>query len=300
VTTGQRVIEWLDAAGKTTPLLSDPATYQFPRISPDGSRLAYMVSEGSNSDIWVYDLRESRKTRITVGGVNSRPLWSPDSKLLVFRSPDGISWVRTDSAEKPQLLTVTKTAQSPTSFSPDGKLLAAWEVDSGGGALLRAFPLTYDSGQPKAGAPEVLLQTAAGTPMAAFSPDGRWLAYASADSGKYEIYVRAFPYRGGQRQVSNDGGLLPVWSRTSHELFYRTDDQQLMAVDYSIQGDSFTAGKPRLFTSRFLADTGNNQNFDLAPDGKRMVALMPAEGPEPMETRSHVTLVLNFVPVLRR
>jgi eukaryotic-like serine/threonine-protein kinase len=115
----------------------------------------------------------------------------------------------------------------------------------------------------------------------------------------YEVYVRAFPNRGQQTQISTSGGSFPVWSRTASELFYRTEDQFLMVAPYTVAGDSFVAAKPRLWSERRLFNTGLVQNFDLAPAGKRFAVLMSAEGPEPRETQRHVMLVLNFVDEVR-
>ena len=129
----------------------------------------------------------------------------------------------------------------------------------------------------KAGNPEIFLQTSANTFHPAFSPDGRWIAYMSRESGKAEIYVRAFPDKGGRWQISNSGGYLPIWSRNGRELFYRTEGQQIMVASYTVKGDSFAADKPRFWTEKRLADTGTSQNLDIAPDGKQFAVLMPAD-----------------------
>ena len=128
----------------------------------------------------------------------------------------------------------------------------------------------------------------------------RWLAYADADAGSYEVYVRAFPDTGVQVQISNAGGMMPAWSRNGHELFYRTEDQRIMVANYTIRGATFVADKPRLWSEKRLANLGLATNFDLAPDGKRFAVLMPAESPEPRETQNHVTLVWNFFDDVRR
>ncbi len=297
---GQRIVQWLDGAGNTQTLLAEPAFYQMPRLSPDGTRLALVVSKGSSSDVWVYDIQQGSKARLTASaGVNADPVWTPDGRFLVFQSAGGTFWARADGAGKPQPFTVSKTPQYPASFTADGTRLALYDSNPGRGAVIRTVPVS-GPGQPQAGKPELFLQTLSDIPHPAFSPDGHWLAYASVDSGTYEVYVRAFPDKGTQRQISNNGGNMPIWSRNGRELFYRTDEQRIMVVNYTVKGDSFMADKPRMWCARQLANTGLTPNLDLSPDGKRFVVVMPAEGPEPRETQSHVTVVVNFLDEVRR
>jgi serine/threonine-protein kinase len=190
--------------------------------------------------------------------------------------------------------------QIPFSFSHDGTKLAYSEQIPGTGAELRILPVEISSGGLRAGEPRVFLKTAVGLNYAAFSPDGQWLAYADALGGQYEIYVRAFPDNGSQVQVSNAGGFLPVWSRNGHELFYRTEDQRIMVSNYTVVGGAFRPGKPRVWCDRQLANVGLGRNFDLSPDGKRFLVVMPAEGPGPRETQNHVTLMVSFFDELKR
>jgi serine/threonine protein kinase/Tol biopolymer transport system component len=296
-----RTIQWLDGAGKTESFGAEPAAYLFLRLSPDGSRLAFMVSQGSSSDLWIYDWQRGSKTRLTNGmGVNAYPVWSPDGRFVVFQSAGGMFWTRADGASKPQTLTHSKISQFPNSFTPDGTRLVFSELTSGAGAELRTVPVENRSGQLRAGQPELFLKTPAVNAFAAFSPDGRWLAYADAESGTYEVNVRAFPDNGTKVQISNAGGTMPIWSRNGRELFYRTEDQRIMVANYKVRGELFLADKPRVWFGKQLANLGLVPNFDLAPDGKRFVMLISAESPEPRETQSHVTLVLNFFDEVRR
>jgi serine/threonine-protein kinase len=189
----------------------------------------------------------------------------------------------------------------PFSFSPDGKRLAYSEHIPGAGAEIRTVPVESSAGNLRAGDSQVFLKTAVGLTYATFSPDGRWLAYADAEGGQYEIYVRAFPDNGSQVQISNAGGALPVWSRNGRELFYRTEDQRIMMVDYTVSGGTFTASKPRVwYAGRQLTNVGLGRNLDLAPDGNRFLVVMPAESPDPRESQSHVMLVTNFFDEVRR
>src|SRR5207245_992659 len=165
---------------------------------------------------------------------------------------------------------------------------------------IRTVSVESSSDQMRAGEPQVFLKTSAIQNFATFSPDGRWLAYGDAPAGSYEVYVRAFPDKGTQVQISNAGGTMPLWSRNGRELFYRTEDQRIMVVNYLVRGESFVADKPRVWFGKQLANTGLAINFDLAPDGKRFVVLMPAESPEPRESQSHVMIVTNFFDEVRR
>jgi serine/threonine-protein kinase len=174
------------------------------------------------------------------------------------------------------------------------------EVNPGGRVDLWTAAVESENGQLKAGKPEVFLQTSANTAFPEFSPDGRWIAYESWESGISEIYVRAFPKRDEQWQISNSGGTWPLWSRNSRELFYHTEDQRIMVAAYTVKGDSFVPDKPRLWAVKRLAAQDMHRTLDIAPDGKRFVVLIPAEGAEEQNAQNHVTFLLNFFDELRR
>jgi hypothetical protein len=148
----------------------------------------------------------------------------------------------------------------------------------------------------------VFLQTGRDEREPSFSPDGRWLAYASNESGTYEVYVRAFPDTEGKRPISTGGGVHPQWSPTQHELFFRTWDNQIMVAGYTVNGHSFQPAKPRLWSEKRVASIGpfGSRNYDVAPSGKRIAALIPAEGPEVQKAQNQVILLLNFFDYLRQ
>jgi serine/threonine-protein kinase len=165
---------------------------------------------------------------------------------------------------------------------------------------LWTLPLdTSDPEHPKAGKPEVFLRTPFEENQPMFSPDGRWIAYRSNESGSYEIYVRPFPPGGGKWLVSTGGGLYEIWSNNGRELFYQSFDNHIMAVEYAVKGDSFIPGKPRIWSDRKIY-SGGVTNWALAPDGKRFAVFLPPEvaGAEPNPL--HVTFLLNFFDELRR
>ena len=297
---GLFTIAWLDGSGKVQPLLAKPGDYVNPSLSPDGQRLAVDVEEGSGTNTWVYDWRRDTMTRLTFTG-SILPVWSPDGRYIAFDAPgEGMSVIRSDGAGKPQLLTPSKTFQLPWSFAPDGKRLAFFELSSATGYDLWTVPLESDSAGLRAGKPEVFLQTPATELAPSFSPDGRWIAYYSNESGINQVYVRAFPDKSGKWQISNSGGTLPMWSRTGHELFFETLDRHIMVTTYAVKGDSFVADKPRMWSDKQLGNPANRKNFDLAPDGKRIVALMPVETAEAQKPQNHVTFLENFFDEVRR
>jgi eukaryotic-like serine/threonine-protein kinase len=294
-------LAWVDRAGKAAPLLAAPSLHTLQaRVSPDGDRVATMVIEGPGASIWVYDLK--RGTRIRIPGPSnaySFPEWTADGRYLLLQGAGGLYWARADGAKDPQLF-IRGGAVVAGKMADDGGRLPFYEWNSSGDAVIRTVTMKYDSGEPKAGEPEMFLQVKTGSPTPAFSPDGRWLAYTDAESGRNQLYVRAYPDHGAKWQVSNDGGSGAVWSRTSPELLYQDENGRLMAASYTTSPGSFVPEKPRLWTARRLANMGFARNFDLAPDGQRVASLLPANTPESRETLRHVTVVLNFPDELRR
>jgi Tol biopolymer transport system component len=309
---GLLTVGWLDGAGKAQPLLAKPGIYGRPSMSPDGQRLALEVTEGPGTDIWVYDWQRDTMTRLTFTGTALDPVWSPDGRYIAFRTiGEGMSVTRSDGSGKPQPLTQSKSTQYPWSFTPDGKRLSFIESKSpdassinqaGGGAYhLWTVPLESNSAGLRAGQPEVFLQTPADERAPSFSADGRWMAYSSDESGTFQVYVRAFPDKGGKWQISNSGGTYPMWSRNGHELFFEALDNHVMVAAYAVKGDSFVADKPRVWSGKQVGGIANAaRNIDLAPDGKRIVALMPVETAEGQKAQNQVTFLMNFFDEVRR
>jgi serine/threonine-protein kinase len=298
-TTGRTVVEWVKTDGSTEPLWPEPAFYQFPQLAPDGKRLLVVRADGAMLDIWVYDIERGTKTRVTSGsGVNSYPIWSPDSSHVVFQLGGQLHWVSADGAERPKPLLTTAGASFPASFTPDGTSLMFYELRPGGGSVIATVPVSREGTGLKAGAPQPYREVSANSPVPTLSPNGRWVAYASIESGVYEVYVRAFPDTGRQWAVSTGGGSFPVWSRTSDQLFYRTDDQYVMSASYKVAGDTFVPDKPRRWSAKRLFNSGLIQNFAVAPDGTRVAGLI-AE-PQGAVTQRHATLVVNFFDQVRR
>jgi DNA-binding winged helix-turn-helix (wHTH) protein/Tol biopolymer transport system component len=293
---GLVTVQWLDGSGKTWPLLAVPGNYLSPTVSPDGNRLA-MTSAG---DIWVYELRGGKMRQLTFGSGYGSPLWSGD-RFIVFRAARGMFWTRADGAGSPQPLTQSENRQNPWSFTDDGKRLAFVEVNAVSGADIWTVPVESDGSGLRAGKPEAFLQTSFDERTPMFSPDGRWLAYSSNESGDSRVYVQAFPDKRGEQQVSDDGGKGPAWSRNRRELyFWQFGTNQLMVASYKVRGDSFLPEKPRVWSEKRLASFISTRSYDLALDGKRIVALMPADGPEAQKSQGQLIFLQNFFDEVRR
>jgi serine/threonine-protein kinase len=289
-------VQWLDASGGTQSLLTKPGEYLAPRLSPDGKRL--VVS--SAGDLWVYELQRETMTHLTPG-IASYPTWTPDGRYIVFRSIGGISCIRSDGSGEPKQLTQSNgNAHFPMSFTADGKRLAFTESNREGILHIWTVPVESDGAGLRAGKPEVFLPTPFESRSAHFSADGRWLAYSSNESGTEQVYVRAFPENDHKWQISNGGGMFPIFSPNGRELFFRNLTNQVMVAAYTVKGADFVAEKPRMWSAKQMANIGGQSNYDLAPDGKRIVALMPVESPETEKARSHVTFLFNFFDELRR
>jgi serine/threonine-protein kinase len=201
------------------------------------------------------------------------------------------------------LLIQSKNQLVRWSFAPDGKRLAYQELNPRTtGNDIWTVPIEVEGDGLRAGKPESFLQTSADERHPAISPDGRWLAYTSNESGKYEVYVRAFPDKGGKWQISNAGGVYPAWSGNGHELFFRADDNRIMVAPYAAKADSFVPDRPRVWSDKQLANLGlmGISNYDLARDGKRIAALMPVETPRAQKAQNHVVFLENFSDELRR
>jgi Tol biopolymer transport system component len=197
-------------------------------------------------------------------------------------------------------LTQSGNHQWPGSFTADGRRLAYEEQDPETGRDIWTVSLESDGAGLHARDPEVFLRSSFDERHPSISPDGQLLAYVSNESGRFQVYVETFPGRGGKWQISNEGGMYPMWSRSSRELFFRSMDNQLMAAAYTVKGHSFVPGKPRMWSANMLANSGSWGNYDLAADGKRVAVLMPSGGPEGQRTQNHIVVLLNFFDELRR
>lgn len=298
----QHPLVWLDHAGRAEALIPTPAHYITPRFSPDGKRLAVDGFAAAETDIWIYDLQRRTPQRLTFTGQNYFPVWTPDGSHIVFssqRSPLGIWWIRADGGGEAIRLYEAKALVRAHSFSPDGRRLAFSESSPETGTDLWTLPLDIsDPEHPKPGKPAIFLRTPSNEVFPAFSPDGRWIAYQSNESGSEQIYVRPFPGPGGHWQVSTGGGQFPIWSPNRRELFFQNLANQTMSVEYTATGGSFDAGMPRVWSDGHLLGTVQVPTLDLAPDGKRFVG--PPFDAAGVRPTVHVTFLINFFDELKR
>jgi len=300
-------IFWLGRTGQPQPLHSTPGEYRNPRFSPDGNRLAFVSLVGpGRSDIWVKDLLRGAPSRLTsLPGENNGPVWTVDGKNILFRSSNpaahGLYSIRADNSGEPQRL--ADVMETPESFSRDGKWLAL-SRQSAAGLEIWTTPVEDDPGRGtlgiRLGKAERFLNTSSSAGNPAFSPDGRWLAYSSNETGIFEVYVSPFPGPGRKLPISTGGGRFPIWSQKGQELFFLDPDQRIMAASYASKGESFE--KPRVWSERKLAGSNLSRFYDLAPDGKRFAALLyPGGTSEPgQKSTDSVTVLLNFLDELQR
>jgi Tol biopolymer transport system component len=308
---GQNVsVYWMDREGKFTPLRETPGGYSNPAFSPDGKRLAVDFNDGKRRDIWIDEWERDTLTRLTFAGEdNAFPVWTPDGQRIVYSSTEkggvpNLWWIRADGAGDVRRLAESKSLQYAYSWRPDGKVLAFhqlafFQVNLGTVDILTLAVEGDEKSGWKPGEPKPFVNSAFAEVEPAFSPDGRWLAYASNESGSFEVYVRPFPGPGGKWQIST-GGSYPKWSRNGKELFYRTEDSKIMVVTYTASGDFFRADKPQLWSPGQFTDRGLGfYNFDLHPDGTRF-AVLKAPGAKQTPAVNKVSFIFNFFDELRR
>ena len=300
-------IRWIDRTGKTEMLRSTAADWTNPSFSPDGRRVAVDIQDGAQTDIWVYEWARDTLSRLTFDRANDmRPVWSPSGRYIAYSSQrngtPNLYLQRADGTGETLRLTESKNPQWPSSWHPGGKYLAYFEAAPGNATDLMVLPLEGDeiSGW-KPGKPQTFLATSFTESSAMFSPDGKWVAYLSNESGSSDVFVRPFPGPGGKWQVSTSAADDPTWSRVSNELFVlNTSDLRLMSVPYRVDGDSFQADKPQVWLDARLGGRPRppSRDLDLHPDGKRF-AVGSGEQESP-DVRNRVVLILNFLDELKR
>jgi len=303
-------ISWVTKDGKgAQELHAPPGRYLTPRFSPDGKRLAFTMLAAKGQDIWVKDLMRDTTSRLSfLPGENWFPVWTPDGNTIVFYSSNpaapGLYAIRSDGSGEARRL--IERRQFPYSFSPDGKRLAITRTGSGSSLDILTLPVEADSGPDAAGIrlgkPDLFLGNPSIESTPVFSPDGRWLAYSSNESGTYEVYVRPFASSegasGGRWQVSTGGGHRPLWSGGDRELLFLALDGRVMAASYTVKGDTLQAGTPRVWTETRMLYFGVFPTNDIAPDGKRMAAIVADEDTQKLPTA--LTFLVHFGDELRR
>jgi serine/threonine-protein kinase len=296
-----RSLVWVDRKGVAAALGAPPRGYDFPAISPDGQRIAVRISDGARGDLWLYRPFADTLNRLTSEGDVMNGVWTPDSAALTFSSfnRDGGVMFRQGVANGVASSSLFAAAGPvsglwPGSWSSDGKTLFYMQGTLGptSGDIFSFHVGT--NGAPER--PKPYLQTEATEWGARISPDGRWMAYVANDSGRWEVYIQAYPGPGGRIQVSTEGGTEVVWARNGRELYYR-NQQQLMAVPVRTI-PVLEVGKPaRLFESPFVAGQPGLPNYDVSADGSHF--LMIRAGTEEAKP-GPLNIVLNWFNELRK
>ena len=284
----ERTLMWVDRGGNATPLAEMRRAYQRPRLSPDGKRLAVMIGSGVEADVWLLDTGRGVLTRMTFeGGV--RPIWTPDGTRIVFASTRvggnfDVFWKLANGSGAAEQLT-EGAYRIPDSISPDGKFLLFRQMNRETRADIGVTSFEEER------EPEILVGTPYRELHATISPDGRWFAYTSNESGRPEVYVQSFPELEGKWQVSAEGGGEPVWSRDGKELFYRSGDK-MMAVRIATEPELAAERPVVLFEGAYELSTGGvTTNYDVAPDG-RFVMIRSEQ--DSRSTEQQINVVLNW------
>jgi serine/threonine protein kinase len=295
-------ITLLDRQGKVIQTVGPEANYQGVALSPDGKRVAAHRHDGDGGDIWITDTTRGTTSRLTLdpSQENSSPVWSPDGSEIVFASRRGKSGLyrkRADNSGAEELLYESDSAKRPVHWSPDGTIVFQTLEPK----TLQDLWILSLSGARKA---TPWLQTPFGENEGRISPDGRFIAYMSNETGRYEVYVRTFPSGGGKWSISNEGGMFPIWRRDSRELLY-SSLQRIMVVDYQTSGATFEAGGAKLlFDARTpLAFPGGGgihpyANFDVSSDGQRLLVARTAVQ-DTDAAASPIVVVTNWTAAIR-
>jgi Tol biopolymer transport system component len=293
---GENRLVWVDRDGRTRPAYGEPGGYEWPRISPDGKKVAVTDRTlDGRTDVCVLDIERDARSRLTLEGNDILPDWTPDGKRITFGSIRGDARVDSvyskaaDGSGDTTQLTTSEYPRFPIDWSPDGGLLAIVEWNP---QTMRDIWLLdlEDAGRTR---PLITSRYDEFAPI--FSPDGRWLAYVSDESGRYEVYVESIPRGKGRWLVSAGGGTEPLWSADERELFYRHGDA---VISVSVQSaPTFSVGAPRVLFHRTLK-TGiyNTLSYDVTDDGREF--LMIERQSEQVPNELHV--VLNWDEELRR
>jgi Tol biopolymer transport system component len=281
-------LTWFDRQGKRLAIVGDGADYGDLELSPDGNRLAVSVGDvAAGRDLWIYDVIRQLRTRFTFGGgTEGSPVWSPDATFIAFSSnvegDENIYQKSSTGTGREELLVRANNVQRPVSWSAGGDLV--YESAEGGVPQLLALPLIGD----RKAVPVLGFPTLQGQPQGKISPDGRWITYMSAESGRPEVYVATFPKGDGKWQVSTSGGQQPRWRRDGKEIFFRNlASNALMSAEVSGDATGFRVGLVRsLFPALLRPNRGSG--YDVSPDGQRFIVnVIPHESGAPITVNTN-------------
>ncbi|MBN1833211.1 MAG: PD40 domain-containing protein [Deltaproteobacteria bacterium] len=267
-----RKLVWVNREGREETIAAEPKDYGYPKISPDGTKLALTVNESNNVDIWTWDILRENQTRLTFHESDDlQSIWTPDSKRIIFwsgRDGGGLYWKSADGTGKAELLISSpELSLYPWSWSTEEDKLVLQLMKSAGEWDIGTLSMKGDR------VLKTLLDEEYTEIQPQISPDGSWMAYASSESGRLEIYVRPFPdVDAGKWQISTGGGNSPLWSPDGTELFYIVDDK-FMVVPLETE-PAFKPGKLEvLFSGPYVSGVGEGTPWDIHPDGDRFLMM---------------------------
>jgi len=260
----------VDTSGNRTPLGPVPGRTFAPRISPDGNEVVFDTQD--DGALWIAKLTNiAGKRKLSTGGSNRGPIWSVDGKRILYitdyQNEEALFWRAADGTGTPELL--SKPVRAPESLSPEGGILSMITLKPGGDYDLFTFSFATKQQTP--------FNVVAGSPQHSshFSPDGKWIAFVSAQTGRLEVYVRPFPAGTPTVQVTTTGGEHPQWSPDQKYLYFDSNNRMYM-VDINV-GRAFTAGKPTPLAITGFVQGPLRRQYDLMPDGKHLLMLFPAQ-----------------------
>jgi Tol biopolymer transport system component len=297
-TVTSRQLFWVDRGGKQLGPVGSPGEYNDIVVSPDGKRVAIQRSVSGNFDIWLMDLARGVLSRFTFDATTEdNPVWSPDGKLVVFTAgpsggtatPFNLYRKVSSGAGNQEILLTTDQSKEATDWSSDGRFIIYQTYAPETGSDIWVLPLFGD------GKPYPLLQTEFEESQAVFSPDGRWFAYISNESGRTEVYVQTFPQTGGKWLISTAGGAQPRWRRDGKELFFIAPDKTLMAVDINAGSLLETSTPTRLFATQVSSYSAPSR-YLVTADGQRFLINAPAEA----ASQTPINVVMNWTADLKK
>ena len=293
----QRRLVWVGRDGSAQALDAPPRPYISPRLSPDGKKLAVSTEEVTFK-IFLYDIASGSMNEFASSSAFAE--WSRDGKRLAYRSSQMGPWnlfvKNASGAGEAEQLTRTEHLTEPGSWSPDGNLLAYTELDPVTGRDIWVMPVDGSASSGSDGKPRPIVKTPADDSGGKFSPDGRWLAYSSSESGQAEVYVMPFPGSGKAQKISTQSGSEPVWSHSGRELFYR-QGTRLMAVDIKTQPVFSAGGGQVLFQGQYERGLPGRPNYDVSPDDQRFLMIQTVEQEQPA---AQIKMVLNWIDELKK
>jgi serine/threonine-protein kinase len=299
----QRPVHWLTRGGAATLLRTTPSNWSDPRFSPSGQQLATVIpNEAGMVALWIYDWTRDVLTRVSATNAVA-PVWSADGQFIAYASPipaekrTAIFVERVDATTPAERLTRNPTPQFPHSWHPNGKLLAVTELSEAAGLDVMLLPVERSDGSGwKAAAATPFISSPANEQEPMFSPDGKWVAYTSNETGRDEIYVRSLT-SAARSAVSTGGGRHPAWSRTRAEILYNSPDGSIMSTAYTVEHDTLRLQKPQVWSTLRTFQRSPSQggfyswSFDVHPDGERLAAALAPQA----RGDGNVVLVFNLL-----